>query len=148
MKTAKNSIKSLFAHRIAQRLDYLRKLRGLTEKLLTEADAGEHERVALLIGERQRILNRLKTCDQEDARLIENTKINFEDYPDLLNRLEQVNRTSSNIKSMEVKVKELLEAGLANISGELKSTKMGRSTGNAYTAEKRPQPTTRLDAKL
>ena len=148
MKTAKNSIKSLFTHRIDQRLDYLCKLRDLTKKLLTEADAGEHGRVALLIGERQRIINRLKTCDQEDSRLIATTKINFEDYPELLNRLEQINQTSSNIKSMEVKVKESLEAGLADISGELKSTKIGRSKANAYTAETRPQPTTTLDAKL
>lgn len=148
MKTAKNIVKGLFTHRIDQRLEYLRELRDLTEKLLTEADAQEQERVALLVGERQRIINRLKACDKEDFRLIDSTKINFEDYPELLNRLEQIDRTSSSIKSMEVKVKKLLEAGLANISGELKSTKMGRATGNAYTAETRPQPTTRLDAKL
>ena len=148
MKTAKNSIKGLFTHRVDQRLDYLRKLRDLTEKLQTEADAGEQERAALLIGERQRIINRLKTCDKEDVRLIESTKINFEDYPELLNRLEQINRASSRIKSMEARVKKSLEAGLADISGELNSTRIGRATGNAYTAETRPQPTTTLDAKL
>jgi hypothetical protein len=148
METAKSIIKGVFTQRIDQRMDYLSKLSDLTEKLLTQADAGEQERVALLIGERQRIINRLKTCDQEDFRLIESTKINFEDYPELLDRLEQINRISSSIKSMEVKVRKSLDSGLANIAGEMKNAKIGRATGNAYTAETRPQPTSRLDAKL
>jgi len=79
---------------------------------------------------------------------MEESGINFNDYPQLQRSLEQINQLGDNLKSLEVKAKKMLEAGLEDIARQLKNARIGRTTGAAYTAEPTEQTPIRLDTKL